>query len=77
MNKTYELNTTKFFLPIQINWSNQYQPYYHAVAYWESLGGTYYEKYDHIRGTDETLIEFILTYPYSQYVNIKEISNEQ
>ena len=58
---------------MQMNYCNQYKPYYHAVAYWESLGGTYYEKYDYIHGTDDILAEFILTYPYSQYINIKEI----
>ena len=74
--KTYELTTTKFFLPtIQNNHHNQYKPYYHAVAYWESLGGIYYDNaFDYIYGTDEILTEFILTYPYSQYITIKEIT---
>lgn len=75
MNKTYELTITKFFLPIQNNHRNQYKPYYHAVAYWESLGGTYYDNaFDYIYGTDEILIDFMLTYPYSQYITIKEIT---
>ena len=73
--KTYELTTTKFFLPMQMNYRNQHKPYYHAIAYWESLGGTYYDNaFDYIYGSDDILAEFILTYPYSQYINIKEIT---
>jgi hypothetical protein len=74
MNKTYELITTKFFLPMQINSRNQYKPYYHAVEHWESLGGIYDNAFHYIYGSDEILIEFMLTYTYAQYVNIKEIT---
>ena len=59
---------------MQINYRNQHKPYYHAVDYWESLGGTYTDNInDYIYGSDEILIDFMLTYTYAQYVNIKEI----
>ena len=44
---------------------------------WEQLGGKI-EKDDcsYLYGTDELLMEFLLTHPISQYLSIVEISNE-
>ena len=44
---------------------------------WEQLGGkSEKDDYSHLYGTDDILMEFLLTHPISQYLSIVEISNE-
>lgn len=73
--KTYEIHIIKPFMSYPfINHNNQYDSYYHVIDYWESLGGTYSGNVvDYIYGTDEILIEFMLTYPHAQWVTLKEV----
>lgn len=71
MNKTYKLIITKRFL--NKGSIRSISHYAHVKHYWAQLGGKNTGKFAYLKGTDEILIEFILTYPYSQYVNIKEI----
>ncbi len=73
--KAYEINITKPFMSYAfINHNTQYDSYYHVIEYWESLGGTYSDNLnDYLYGTDEILIEFMMTYPYAQWVTLKEV----
>ena len=69
--KTYKImviNDTLFVGNISYNVLYEY-----AKNYWIELGGFATAQFHYILGTNEILIEFMLTYPYAQYVNIKEI----
>lgn len=72
--KAYEIHIIKPFIPSPIYHNSRYDSYYHAIEYWESLGGTYSDNLtDYLYGTDEILIEFMMTYPHAQWVILKEI----
>ena len=84
MIKTYNIFVNILYLP-NISGNElvgEFMAHYdHVKSYWAELGGTYYDNasyydnaFDYIYGTNEILAEFILTYPYSQYINIKEIT---
>ena len=81
MIKTYNIFVNILYLP---NMSGnelvgEFMAHYdHVKSYWAEIGGIieideFEFAYYQIGGTNEILAEFILTYPYSQYINIKEI----
>ena len=71
MIKTYKLIITTEFLSIITKESISH--YHHVKNYWIELGGEDTGKFRHVKGTDDILAEFILTYPYSQYLSIVEV----
>ena len=79
-DKIYEYDKTyEIFIPGEkyILFPVDQEPYAHAFSFWKSLGGIFYEnRCDYIYGTDELLTEFILTYPYSQYLIIDEVTDD-
>lgn len=76
MNKTYRFYIHTFYFPKVDN--KKFKEYNHVTDFWKSLGGTTsHDHYGDLYGTDTILTEFILTYPYSQYVNITEIPKNE
>lgn len=73
----YNIRITKLYLdkePRGLQLS--YEHYEHLEKYWNSLGGKLHKLHYLFIGTDEIVIEFMLTYPYSQYVEITQLKDE-